>query len=167
VLIVIVVAIALVMIVSFGFVVALLMGTDRRRPPEARPFHGLVGRSRRLNESMFPESILTRDCSATVPLDVPIAPDEAGAVALSVLRRKSRREVQEVSPRKWVGWSGMGWRSFGQELSIEVQTVDSTNTRFVCTSRPRYVDTRVDWGASNRTANSLAEGVRSLAANAR
>jgi hypothetical protein len=164
VLIVIVVWVAILTIVAIGVVVALLMGTDRRRPAEARPFQGLVRRSRQLNGSIFPESILTRDCSAAVPLDVPITADKAKAVAVAVLGKRSRRRIQEVAPWRWIGWSGMGWRSFGQELTIEVQSLDSASVRFVCGSCPRYEDTRVDWGASERAANSLAEGVRSLVA---
>lgn len=150
-------------VVAVACVSALLMGTDRCRPPDARPFQRLVSRSLQLTGAIIPESVMTRTCSAAVQVDLPITADEARALALSVLRKQSRKRVEEVGPWQWTGWSGMGWRSWGQELTIAVHALDSEQMRFVCASRPRYEETRVDWGASDRAAKSLADRVRSHA----
>jgi hypothetical protein len=157
------IAIAIFTVVAVVCVAALLMGTDRRRLADARPFQGLVRRSLQVTGAVIPESVLTRTCSATVQVDLPITADEARAVALSVLRKQSRKRVEEVAPWQWTGWSGMGWRSWGQELTIAVHAMGSEQMRFVCASRPRYEETRIDWGASDRAAKSLADEVRSLA----
>jgi hypothetical protein len=118
-------------------------------------------RRRRLRAGRYPGPPWTGSCAATVAVDVNGSPDTARERALEALRRCSRSDVTAVDPWTWVGWSGLSWRSWGQELSVAVLALGPGTFRLQCSSRPRFATTLFDSGASRAAAAELAGAVAS------
>jgi hypothetical protein len=70
--------------------------------------------------------------------------------------------VHTCSDAMWIGYSGMSWRSWGQELAIVARAIPG-GARLWCCSRPRFATTLVDWGASGRAVDALCSAVKDLA----
>ena len=120
-------------------------------------------RRRRLRAGRYPGPTWAGRCAATVPVDLAAPAQDAADWALKALQGQSRAEVVAVDPWTWVVWTGLSWRSWGQEISVAVTTTGPSSCRLYCSSRPRLATTFIDWGASQHAASELAARVKSCA----
>jgi hypothetical protein len=117
-------------------------------------------RRRQLRAGRYPGPPCSGRCAQSVPVDLHSSPEDASAVASVALQLCSRKEVVAVHPWTWVGWTGISWRSWGQELSVVVCMIGPEWYRLFCSSWPRFAATLIDWGASRKAADALAVEVQ-------
>ena len=135
---------------AFVLVVGLVVGAQFVR----------TDRRRLLRKGRYPGPPWGGRCAWTVTVELSCSPDDAATATLRALRQKSHSEVTAVAPWTWVGWTGLSWRSWGQETSVVVTTTGPGLFRLDCSSRPRFGTTLIDWGASERAAKTLAAEVQ-------
>jgi hypothetical protein len=143
------------MAIVFGLLVLLL----RLR---AVPFD----RRNRADRGRLDLPLWSGNCAATRPVVVRLDPAAAAAVVRRALEEQRVRDLVVLDPWTVAGWTGITWRSYGQQVGITVQPQGPDTVTLWCCSRPRLATTLFDMGASAGGAAKLVEAVgRSLPAD--
>ncbi len=103
-----------------------------------------------------------------VLLDGPV--DQAIATCAEALRAMPRTKVNDVNPEAhWIrAKRGLSWRSWGDQIRIDVQGNENRTSLIRISSRPCLRTTFVDWGSNLRNVTAIREylmrkGARSVA----
>jgi hypothetical protein len=100
------------------------------------------------------------------------SPDRVLTACAEALRTLPKTRVAEVNPKAQTirAKRGLTWRSWGDEIRVDVQGIERGTSIIRVSSRPRLRTTLVDWGSNLRNVMAIrdclmARGARSISAD--
>lgn len=120
-------------------------------------------RRARLARGRFDLPLSSGNCAAACPVTVHVSPDAAGGLVVAALEGLNVKDVVTLDSWTMAGWTGLTWRSFGQQVGVVMQPNGTDEVILWCCSRPRLATVMIDWGASTRSAGSVAAAISRLA----
>ncbi|MDA8343162.1 MAG: hypothetical protein M0007_13205 [Actinomycetota bacterium] len=102
----------------------------------------------------------------TLPVETPVAPERALAVARRAVVMAGGTDVEAVEPATILGWIGSSWTNVPSrqqyQLAVAVMAGADGGVLFICTARPRFASALLGAGRSQRLAELLQSAVVSL-----
>jgi len=96
-----------------------------------------------------------------------VGADVAGKFVAAALEGLMVKDLVMLDTWTLAGWTGVTWRSHGQQVGVVMQQTGPDQVTLWCCSRPRLATTVLDFDASKRSAGLLAAAITQAVGNDR